>query len=298
MVSACGWGSEEVTLTFLHFNDIYETQPIDGKGGFAQLMTALKQERANAEHAVTIVSGDFLSPSELSSITKGEQMVRLFNAVGVDIVSLGNHEFDFGVANLKKRMNESNFVWLGSNVFDQDHCVIGKVIAPYYIREIGGIKVGFIGILTPKTKEKALGGKHLVFIPPEKAAKRAVKALQDEGVDVIVLVTHLDIDQDLALVKEVPGIDLILGGHDHIPMTYYKKGVLVHKSGSDGEFLGVIQLQVIKDENGKKIIPSWRMRPIFGLEEDSDVSKIIESYFSLRKTSEPNIKVITGAISS
>lgn len=278
MLPIIGESSPEATLTFLQFNDVYEISPVEGRGGFAQLMTALKEERAKAEHSITVVSGDFLSPSVLSNVTKGKQMIEMFNAVGVNVVTLGNHEFDFGTTILKQRMDESNFVWLGTNVFDQNNNVIGKVTAPFYIKEIAGIKVGFIGILTPKTTKLSLGGKLLKITSPVEAARKAVKELQNQGAEVIVALTHLDIDKDLNLAKEVPEINLILGGHDHIAITYYKKGVLIHKSGTDTQYLGVIKLTVIKDGKNLKIIPSWCMRSIFELEEDPSIAKIVENY--------------------
>lgn len=85
-----------MTITFLHVNDIYEIAPIGGQGGLAELGALLKQERARSAHGITTFGGDLISPSILSGLTEGAQMIDLMSRLGVDIAVLGNHEFDFG----------------------------------------------------------------------------------------------------------------------------------------------------------------------------------------------------------
>ena len=113
------------TVTFLHLNDVYEISPKEGRGGFAPLMTMLKQERATAPDAITTLGGDLIGSSMMSGITKGTQMIELMNAIGLDVAVVGNHEFDFGAEVLKQRAGESKFPWLGTNVQGED----GKVLA-------------------------------------------------------------------------------------------------------------------------------------------------------------------------
>src|SRR4051812_43185058 len=112
--------ARDAHLTFLDINDVYEIEAKNGIGGFGGLAALLKRERARHPGAITVVAGDFLSPSILSSTLKGAQMVALFNQVGVDYVTFGNHEFDFGADVLKQRIGESKFGWLGSNVMGPD----------------------------------------------------------------------------------------------------------------------------------------------------------------------------------
>ncbi|MEE8272215.1 MAG: metallophosphoesterase, partial [Alphaproteobacteria bacterium] len=112
--------AEPTNLTFLHINDVYEFAPVRGQGGFAQLMTLLREERAEADNSLTTVGGDYLSPSLLSGLDQGANMIAMFNAVGVDYVSLGNHEFDFGPDVAMQRMADSNFPWIATNVLDAD----------------------------------------------------------------------------------------------------------------------------------------------------------------------------------
>jgi hypothetical protein len=106
----------DATLTFLTVNDVYEITPVRGRGGLAELLTLLKAERATASYHLTTVNGDFLSPSLMSALLQGAQMIDLFNALGVDVVVFGNHEFDFGAEVTRQRIAASQFPWLGTNV--------------------------------------------------------------------------------------------------------------------------------------------------------------------------------------
>ena len=114
-----GARAEPVTITLLHTNDVYEIAPKDGQGGLAELMTLLTQERAAAAHSITTFGGDLISPSVLSGLTRGTQMIDLYNRLGIDIAVLGNHEFDYGPEVLAERIAASAFPWLGTNVLGQ-----------------------------------------------------------------------------------------------------------------------------------------------------------------------------------
>src|SRR6266704_6148097 len=142
--------SQNATLTLLTMNDVYEITPMQGQGGLAELMTLLRAERATATHHLTTVNGDFLSPSVMSSLLKGAQMVALFNTLGVDVVVFGNHEFDFGPEVTQQRMAESAFAWLGTNVLGPDGKPFGGALATM-TRQVGELTVGFFGLLTPET---------------------------------------------------------------------------------------------------------------------------------------------------
>ena len=101
--------AQSAKLTLLHINDVYQISPQRGVGGLAELMTLLKKERARSANSWTTLGGDLLSPSVMSGLTKGSQMIAMMNAIGLDFAGLGNHEFDFGNDNLKARMAESKF---------------------------------------------------------------------------------------------------------------------------------------------------------------------------------------------
>lgn len=274
-------GAAEGRVTLLQINDFYEAAPVDGRGGFAPLKALLDRERATARASVTVLSGDFISPSLMSGVTKGAHMIELGNAIGIDLAVPGNHEFDFGPEVFRARMAESRFPWLATNLREAD----GKPFngAPENaIRELDGIKVGFLGLITPRTAALSTETGRLVFADPTASATRAVKALRAQGAQAVVALTHLDFAEDRALARAVPGIDLILGGHDHEPITFLEGSTLIHKSGQDGHWLGAVELAVETGPEGEvRVTPSWRMVSTRGVAGDPAIA---ERVAALEKT--------------
>lgn len=269
-------------LTFLHVNDVYEIAPVKGQGGFAPLMTLLRAERARNPQAITTVGGDFLSPSLLSGTIQGEQMIALFNAVGIDVVTFGNHEFDFGPEVLKQRIAESKFPWIGTNVHGKD----GKPFAgsvERWTRTVGDIKVGMLGVITPESARLSSGGASVVFSDVQKSVAAGVAALKAEGANVVVVLTHLTFEEDRQLAGKVKGIDLILGGHDHDPISFYEGSTLILKAGHDAQYLGVVDLTVSTRQTDKgpstSVVPAaWKFAGTAGVSPDDEVQKVVAGY--------------------
>jgi len=272
---------QRATLTLLTVNDVYEVAPVQGQGGLAELMTLLRAERATASYHLTTVNGDFLSPSLMSALFKGAQMVALFNALGVDAVVFGNHEFDLGPEVTRQRLAESAFAWLGTNVLGPDGKPLGGSLATM-TRQVGGLTVGFFGLLTPETAQLSSPGPTVTFAPVVPTAQIAIETLRQAGVDVIIALTHLTIAEDRALAQQAPGISVILGGHDHDPITWYEGGTLIHKSGQDARYLGRIDLVMEKKTTGKgpqvTVTPSWRMIANRGVPPDTAVATVVAQY--------------------
>jgi 5'-nucleotidase / UDP-sugar diphosphatase len=228
-------------LTILQINDVYSTVPINGAGGLARVAT-LKQRLSEKGHPVLMaLAGDFLSPSVASSVFKGEQMVATLDAAGLDYATLGNHEFDFGIDVLKQRMSESKFTWVVSNVLDADGKAIGKSV-PYVVRQAGPLKIGIIGLCLTTTTIAPAWRNQFRFVDAAQAAGRYLPALKREGVNVIVALTHLTFAEDRALAQKFPQIDVIVGGHEHYPLTTTESHTLISKAGSDARFVARIDL--------------------------------------------------------
>lgn len=250
-------------FTILTFNDVYDVHPKpSGIGGFATLKYMLEEERKKAKTHVTTMNGDFLFPSILSTFDKGRHRVDLFNDLLVDMVVLGNHEFDFGPQIIKDRITESNFMWFGANVYD----LAGNYFTgpkQTHIVDVDGIKIGFFGIITNETPVLSSTHNKVLFCPMAFTAKRMCKELKAQGADVIVALTHLFISEDRQLAKEVPEISVILGGHDHDPIVWYENGTLIMKTGQNAYFLGRIDLlieKVTEDEKKTvKVFPSFQI---------------------------------------
>ena len=279
------------TLTILSFNDVYEIVPDSrGRGGFAEMMTLLKEERAKAEHSITTVNGDFLSPCILSVFDKGAHRIELFNQMGVDVVSVGNHEFDFGPAEVLKRIEESKFPWFAANALGLDGMPFtGEKQS--MILDVDGIKVGIFGLITVETPELSSTEKKVCFSPLTYTAKHMIQELKAQGAEVIIALTHLLMAEDRQLAQEVPEIDVILGGHDHDPMTYYDDRTFVHKSGQNAYYLARIDLILEKNEKTGKVnvFPSWKIILNKGKARDPEVAKTVDELQLLleRITSEP-----------
>ncbi len=273
--------AQSVDLRLLHINDVYEISAKRGVGGFPQLMTLLKQERAGAKHHLTTFGGDLISPSVMSGLTKGSQMIELMNAIGVDAAGLGNHEFDFGDDILKQRMMASKFTWLASNTFDVDGKPFGGA-QPVMVRQVGELKIGLFSLLTVETTYLSSPGAGVKFTPALDAARVAVKTLQGMGADLIIAITHLDIAQDLALARGVRGIGVIAGGHDHDPISIFEGSTLILKAGHDAHYLAVADLHIEKKKGrrGMKVSmrPVWRFLSTAGVAPDGEIQKTVARF--------------------
>src|SRR5262249_27260741 len=122
------------------------------------------------------------------------------------------------------------------------------------------------------------GGTPVNFAPFLPAARAAVAQLKQEGAQVIVALTHMNLFEDQQLVREGGGLHLVLGGHEHIPITVYERGVLVLKAGSDAEFLGVADLDVVIDKGEVSAVPSWRLVANYGVVADPTVQALVRRY--------------------
>jgi 2',3'-cyclic-nucleotide 2'-phosphodiesterase (5'-nucleotidase family) len=264
-------------LTILQLNDVYSITPVDGAGGLARVAT-LKQLLIDAGRTpFLMLGGDFLSSSVESTVFKGEQMVAALNAAGLDLATLGNHEFDFGIDVLLQRMAESKFQWVISNVVDVRTGKPVGGVEPYVVRTFGTLKVGFIGL--------SLGGDgpvgrldRLRIVDPAEAAAMYIPMLKAQQVDTIVALTHLTFAQDRALADGFPEIDLIVGGHEHYPITATENRTLISKAGSDAKF--VARIDVNRRPNGA-IEHFFELIPITSaLPDEPRTAAVVASYIA------------------
>lgn len=287
----------KTTVTLLNVNDIYEITASKNGGGFAELATLIKAERKAAKNSVLTVSGDFLSPSIMSGLTKGAHMISLFNELGVNYISLGNHEFDFGPDILNQRIKESKAAWVNSNVMDKS----GKILAgtvPTAILEADGFKIGMFGLLTEETTTLSSPGSDIAFVAPAEAASQAVVNLKEQGAEVIVALTHMTLEEDRELARKVKDIHVILGGHDHDPISFFERSVLISKAGYDGHFLGVTELEIqrVEGKNGPEVLVrpvSWRFDSTVGVTPDPEMAKAVK-VFTDKLDQELNIVIGTS----
>lgn len=272
-------GADKVKITFLQLNDVYQTSPVDRgtHGGLARVSTLRKHIMTTIPDAIFVLAGDTLSPSVASQLFKGRQMIAAWNTLKLDYATFGNHEFDFGPFEFVERMKDSKFGWVCANVTDKETGKVFGQAKPYVIRDIDGVKIGIIGLLTPDTLKQSRPGPRVEISDPIAAAKKYVPQMKAEGAEVIVGLTHLTIEQDKELAKTVP-FDLIMGGHEHFLINAYAGHSPILKMGSDARFLGKIQINY---STAKKTIEdiTWEIMPINAeLKEDTEMVKAIHIY--------------------
>jgi 5'-nucleotidase len=276
-------------LTLLQLNDVYSTVPIDGRGGLARVATLKQQLVNNGRVPLMLLAGDFLSSSVASTVFKGEQMIAALNASGLDVATLGNHEFDFGIEILLQRMSEARFSWVISNVIDTE---TGRPIggaSPYLVRQFGSLRVGIIGLCLSAEEGVARDRLERVRIDdPFEAAARYLPMLKNEKVDAIIALTHLTYAEDRALAEKFPEIDVIVGGHEHFPITAVVGRTLISKAGSDAKFVARIDLARSAPGRPGQVDRFYELIPITGALPDDPAAAAVVAAFEAKLGPELN----------
>ena len=233
----------------LHTNDVHGAIE-----GYAYI-TALKADyEAKGAEVILVDAGDYSQGEVYVSDTKGLDAVEMMNVTGYDVVTLGNHEFDYGYAQLKENMTKADFKILCANVYGEDGTPIFD--ANYTYTTKSGVKIGFFGMETPEAQTKANPAliKGLKFDTDLKAvAEKQLEALKDD--DVVIALSHLGVDDSSKpytsydLYNAAKGIDFIIDGHSHSVMTKGKNGEPIQSTGTKFANIGVIVI----DDATKKI---------------------------------------------
>lgn len=250
-------------LTILHTNDLHghflpeRASWIEGEpeiGGFELLDAWVRHTRARAGDAFLLLDGgDMLTGTPLTDEVVdgagGGAMIELMEAVGYDAMALGNHEFDQGYDNLQAIFDAADFPIVSSNILAPDGSPAFEGQLTSLILERNGISVGIIGATTEGLGSLVSTSMHdkLVIEPVAEAVAAEVEALDPET-DLIVVLSHIGADSDRALAASVDGIDLIVGGHSHTPLTPEQVGdTWVVQAGSYTRSVGVLELTVAED---------------------------------------------------
>lgn len=242
-------------LEVLHTNDTHSCiMPLNpnladtavaGRGGFLRRVAMIREERAKNPDLLLIDSGDFSQGSPFYTMFKGDVEVGLMNLMGYDAVTIGNHEFDFGLENMARIFKMAKFPVVCANYDFTGTCVEG-LVKPYVIIKRNGLKIGLFG-LSPQLEglvdlSKCKG---VTYLDPIEVGNRVAAELKhDKKCDVVICVSHLgwlrpDEMGDQKLLASSKDIDLVLGGHSH---SYFK--ALRYVNNADGKAVPV-------DQNGK-----------------------------------------------
>jgi len=277
--SSC-FGAEQVQFRILHLNDFHgfaEPQRLSGSaqtaGGLSFLAGSINQFRKH-QPTLLLAAGDFIQGHPWTNLFEGKSTIEAMNVMGFSAMVLGNHEFDFGQDVLKKRIAEAAFPVLAANVRGFPS------VKPYVIKDISGLKVGIIGLITEETSTtthpKNVEG--LIFSPVIDTAQQLVRELRNKT-DLIIILSHLGLPADVALAGAVEGIDIIVGGHSHtrVEKPMIVRNTLIVQAWEHGKVLGVLDVTVrnkkISGHEGRLIV----IDPVQN-KPDPPVAQIVDRY--------------------
>ncbi len=289
----------KIELVIVQVNDVYEIAPVSGGdyGGMARIASLKKEQLRLNPNTFLLMAGDFLSPSVYNSLRyegkriRGKQMVEAMNAAGFDLVGFGNHEFDIQKWELQERLDESSFQWIASNSYLRSNDSLlpfykntahGKDTLPAYriisIRDKDGtsLKVGFIGINIPSNMAD-----YVAYSDPLQTAIRLYSRIKD-SCDIVIPITHQTFKQDSVLASAIPGLPIIIGGHEH-DMRFKKIGnVFITKANANARTAFVIKIAY--DKNRKAVSVQPRLRSLDNtVPLDSFTSAVVTSWATIAK---------------
>ncbi|WP_308745685.1 metallophosphatase [uncultured Bacteroides sp.] len=244
-------------LILLQTSDVHSRiEPINQKGdrnydegGFVRRATFLDRFRKEHKNVLLFDCGDISQGTPYYNMFQGEVEVKLMNEMGYDAMTIGNHEFDFGLDNMARLFKMANFPVVCAN-YNLDATPLKGIVKPYVILERYGLKIGVFGLgAKPEGLIQANKCEGVVYENPIEVSNEIAALLKKKGCDVIVCLSHLGIQMDERLVAKTRNIDVILGGHSHTfmkgPKTYLNmdgKEVPLMHSGKSGVRVGRLNL--------------------------------------------------------
>lgn len=270
----------EKLITILHTNDTHsQIDPIPkndkqypDKGGVARRATLVKRVRKENPNTLLVDAGDVFQGTPYFNFYKGEVEYKSMSLIGYDVVTLGNHDFDNGVADLVKAMKFANFDFVSSN-YDVTGTPLATRVKPYVVRVLGGVRVGLFGLgVSPDNLITPANFKGVTYKNPVKASREVVATLRGrERCTLVVGMSHLGYYPnprdggvgDSQVAEQVDGIDFIASGHTH---TFMKEPVviktpsggntIIFQVGRSGIYVGRVDLKI---RDGKVVASAGRL---------------------------------------
>jgi 2',3'-cyclic-nucleotide 2'-phosphodiesterase (5'-nucleotidase family) len=267
LVSSLALPQATTNLVVIHTNDIHgQVLPRDGSGGMAEVATIIRRERPD----LILDGGDMFTGTMISDEFVGKPMIEILNNLGYGAVALGNHEFDYGVPELRNRLKEARFPVLSANVTGIPE------VQPFTVLNAKGLRIGVIGL----TLERLADVTHPKNLTTVKVGK-AEDALRDTlpkvraVSDLIFVVAHLGFEEQVQIAKAFPEIRLIVAGHPHIPRVTQVGETLIVEAGVSAQNVGKVEIRL----KGKTIESmTSQMIPVRGVANDPQIQAIITPY--------------------
>ncbi|MDQ7822633.1 MAG: 5'-nucleotidase C-terminal domain-containing protein [Candidatus Eremiobacteraeota bacterium] len=285
-----------VSFVILHTNDFHGSLlPLEDRrlsqqskvGGAAFIATRVKELRKkNPGKVILLDAGDISQGTPISNIFFGQPVAKYMNYLGYDAMALGNHEFDWGMKKLDEQLSRLRFPVVCANLVQKANGRPLPRTQPYVVVTRSGMKIGIIGLVSPSTPRMCnpLNIEGLQFIPPEEPVAMYAKALRDQGVKVVGILSHLGIEVDRQLAPKLEGISFIVGGHSHTALasTEVVNNIPIVQAGYNGKYLGEFHFTVDRD-TGRML--SWTtdhaLNAVIDKEiiPDPSVQKLLEPYY-------------------
>lgn len=253
-----------ITVKFVQLNDVYEIAPLSGGqyGGMARVAHVADSIRNVNPNTFLVLAGDFLNPSLLGTVKvdgerlRGKQMIEVMNAMDFDLVTFGNHEFDLDEEDLQKRLDESNFQWISSNISRKTESGtipftvnrdIGKIAVPLeYTVTVSDIdnttvNLGFFSVCLASNPRD-----YVVYDDIYESAQKSHDRLAANS-DVIIGLTHVAVEDDIAIAQMLKDVPLIMGGHEHNNMLVPEGNSVVAKADANAKTIYIHTLTINKN---------------------------------------------------
>ena len=265
--------SELKKLTILHSNDLHGdflAAEIDAQliGGVSMLSGYVSKVRREEANTVYCIAGDMFRGSVIDSEFRGISTIEIMNMLAPDVVTIGNHEIDYGIAHLLFLEKCAKFPIINANLHITTNNA--RLFKSHYVMEVDGMKILFIGILTDTVlsmaRKEALVGGYVDISDAVAEVERICNAYNSLDIDCTVLLTHIGFEEDKQLAARLDpslGVDIIIGGHSHTFLEAPERvnGILIAQAGTGTDQIGRFDLTIDTEANGIKDF-SWRGIPI------------------------------------
>lgn len=272
---------DDLEITLFHTNDSHGRVKKDNKVIGLDLISTIKK---NTEASLLLDAGDTFHGLPFATLKKGEDIVSLMKLAGYDVMTPGNHDFNYGYERLLELTDIASegyngFEVISSNVVKENKPLLNSNV----IKEVNGVKIGIFGLSTPETAYKTNPNNviGLNFEDPVESARKQVKELREKGADVIVALSHIGLDTSSKVVstmvaEQVDGVDVIIDGHSHSTLKegiITENGTLIASTGEYENNLGKVVLTIDKDSKNivKKTASLISKAETIGIQSDEAV---------------------------
>jgi 5'-nucleotidase/UDP-sugar diphosphatase len=280
-------------FTILHSNDMHgdflaEVGGAEGNliGGLALLSGYINKVRREEENVLYVISGDMLQGSIIDAEYRGISTIEIMNYLAPDVVTLGNHEVDYGLPHLLFLEKMANFPIVNANLYIRKYN--RRLMSPYLVLNVAGFDIMFIGIITEAVLQSLMMDSQIgTFISLEEASHEVGKicnAYKDEDIDLTVLLTHIGFDSDkelAAMLEPEWGVDMIIGGHSHtiLDQPAVVNDILIAQAGTGTDQIGRFDI-VVDDDTNSIVEWKWQLIPVDSslAEPDEDLTAFIDSF--------------------